>query len=58
MKVFLIEWETDYNDDFPERRGEYICTAENEKEAREKFNLVSFPKSIIINIEERKIINV
>ena len=53
MKKFLIEWETDYCDDFPERRGEYIIEAENEEEAAKKFNLMSFKKAVIINITER-----
>lgn len=53
MKKFLIEWETDYCDDFPERRGEYIIEAENEQEAANKFYLMSFSKAVIINITER-----
>lgn len=53
MKEFLIEWETDFCDDFPERRGEYILTAKNEQEAIKKFNSLSFQKAIIIRITER-----
>lgn len=53
MKEFLIEWETDYCEDFPERSGEYIIQAENEQDARTKFNSMSCSKAIIINITER-----
>lgn len=54
MKQFLIEWETDYCDNFPERTGEYIVEAENEQEAAKKFKLISFSKAVIINISEVK----
>lgn len=58
MKDFLIEWETDYCDDFPERRGVYPIKAENEEQAIKKFRLLSFSKAVIINITERKNKNV
>lgn len=54
MKQFLIEWETDYCENYPERTGEYIIEAENEEEAAKKFNLISFSKAVIINISEVK----
>ena len=38
MKKFLIEWETDFCDNFPERMGEHVIEAENENEAIRKFN--------------------
>ena len=33
MKRFYIEWETDFCDSFPERRGSVEIEAENETEA-------------------------
>ena len=53
MKEYLIEWETDYCDDFPERRGQCIIQAENEDQARTIFYARSFSKAIIINVTER-----
>lgn len=58
MKEFVIEWETDYCDNFPERRGQYVTEAENEEEAAQKFNKISFSKAAIIDIYERKTQNV
>ena len=57
MKKWLIEWETDYCENFPERSGECVIEAETEDEATEKFYKNSVSKQIIIGIheiEERK----
>lgn len=56
MKKYLIEWETDYCDAFPERSGEYPIEADSEEEAAKKFYEMSSSKAIIIGIheEERK----
>lgn len=39
MKKYLIEWETCFCDDFPDRVGECIVEAENKEEAAKKFNV-------------------
>ena len=54
MKKYLIEWETDYCDDFPERRGTFPVEAESEEEAAKKFHEMSFSKAIIIGIHEER----
>lgn len=53
MKKYLIEWETDYCDNFPERSGETIIEAETENEAAQKFYKTSISKAVIIGIHER-----
>ena len=55
MKNYLVEWETDYFDDFPERRGECTIQAKNEEQAKTIFYAHSSSKAIIINITERTI---
>ena len=47
MKKFLIEWETDYCDSFPEQWGQEIIEAENEDEAIQKFNDLKIRKACI-----------
>lgn len=51
MKKYLIEWETCYCEDYPEQMGEYIVEAENEQEARKKFNVFH---AVITRISEVK----
>lgn len=51
MKKYLIEWETCYCEDFPEKMGEYIVEAENEKEAIKDFNIFH---AVITRITEVK----
>lgn len=52
MKKYLIEWGTDYCDDFPERNDEEIIEAETETEAIEKFESLKIPKAIIYKVKE------
>ena len=52
MKKFLIEWETDFCDNFPERMGEHVIEAENENEAIRKFNALKIQKACISRVEE------
>ena len=52
MKKYLIEWETDYCEDFPEKSGECVIEAESEEEAAQKFYKNSVSKAIIFNIQE------
>ena len=52
MKKWLIEWETDYCDNFPELSGETVIEAENEVEAVQKFTANSLSKQIIIGVHE------
>lgn len=55
MKKYIITWETDYCDNFPERSGETPIEAESEKEAIEKFKELKIPKANILDVsEERK----
>lgn len=54
MHEYIIYWETDYCDDFPERSGETYIIADTEEEAVKKFYALKIPKSIIFRIEERK----
>lgn len=54
MKLFEIEWETDFCEDYPERRGETLIEAETEEEAIKKFKALKIQKAIIFNIYERK----
>ncbi len=58
MKTFIIEWETDYCDDFPERRGTSIVMADTEDEAARKFAELKITKACIMNITEREENNV
>lgn len=52
MKKYLIEWETDYCDNFPEKSGECVIEAEFEEDAAKEFYKNSVSKAIIINIQE------
>lgn len=52
MKKFLIEWETDYCDCFPERFGTNIIEAKTEKEALIKFKNLKIQKACVSRIEE------
>ena len=54
VKKWLIEWETDYCDNFPEKSGECVIEAETEHEAVRKFSKNSASKQIIIGIHEIK----
>ena len=54
MKRFLIEWETDFCEDFPEMSGEVLIEAETEEEAVKKFYALKIPASVIINVEEER----
>jgi hypothetical protein len=51
LKKYLIEWETCYNEDFPEQRGEMIVEAINEEEAAKQFDVFH---AVIIGISEVK----
>ena len=51
MKKYLIEWETCFCEDFPERQGNYIVEAENEQEAAKTFNIFH---AVITRISEVK----
>ena len=52
MKKYLIFWETDYCDDFPENMGETEIEALSEEEAEIKFNALKIPKAIAYRITE------
>ena len=52
LKKFLIEWETDFCDDFPERMGVCEVEAETKKDAIQNFYTNHRRKHIITNIEE------
>lgn len=52
VKKWLIEWETDYCDNFPERRGASVIEAETEEEAAQIFNKNALSKQNIIDISE------
>lgn len=52
MKKFLIEWETDFCDNFPEKTGDRIIEAETEDEAIRKFNALKIQKACISRVEE------
>lgn len=54
MKKFLIEWETDFCDNFPERMGDHIIEAETEEEAVKKFNALKIQKACVSRVEEVK----
>lgn len=47
MKKFLIEWETDYCDSFPEQSGQEIIEAETEDEALKKFYALKIRKACV-----------
>lgn len=51
MKKWLIEWETCFCEDFPERQGEYTVQAENKQEAVKSFNIFH---AVITRISEVK----
>ena len=51
MKKYLIEWETCYCEEYPEKQGEYIVEAENKNEAAKKFNVYH---AVITRIREVK----
>lgn len=53
MKTYIVEWETDYCDNFHERSGETAIEAETEEEAAQKFYKTSISKAAIIGIYER-----
>lgn len=50
-KTFLIEWETCYNEDFPDEMGQTIVEAINKEEAIKKFNVFH---AVITRISEVK----
>lgn len=50
MRVFTLEWETDFCDDFPEVRGTTTIEANTEAEALEKYKALRNPKTIVFNI--------
>lgn len=52
MKKYLIVWETDYCEYYPEITGEEIIEASSEEEAERKFADLKIPKAIIFNITE------
>lgn len=52
MKNFLIEWETDYCDNFPEHFGELTVEAESENEAIEKFYSMNIRKACLSRVTE------
>ena len=52
MKKYLIEWETDYCDNFPERSGETIIEAANEDEAAQRFYETKLIKACILRVSE------
>ena len=49
MKKFMIEWETDFCDDFPEIVGTEIVEAETEEEARKQIKQYH---AVIMKVEE------
>ena len=51
MKKYIIFWETDYCDDFPEKSGDCVIEAMSEDEAIKKFNEIKIPKASIIEIQ-------
>lgn len=51
LKKYRIEWETCYGEDVPEKSGEMIVEALNEKEAAEKFDVFH---AVITRISEVK----
>ena len=53
MKEYLIEWETDFCEDFPEKTGVCAIKANSEEEAAEAFRALKITKAIIMNITER-----
>lgn len=54
MKKYIIFWETDYCDNFPERMGEIEIEANSEEEAKEKFYQTKPTRAIIYRIQEVK----
>lgn len=54
MKRYLIVYESDYCDDFPELFGECVIEAESKDEAKRKFYEDSDSKTFIISIHEEE----
>lgn len=54
MAKFLINWETDFGDNYPELAGVCVVTANDEQEAAKIFNSISSPKQIITNIRKEE----
>jgi hypothetical protein len=52
MKKYLIEWETDYCEDFPEKSGECVIEAESEEDAAQRFYKNTKSKATVINIQK------
>lgn len=52
MKKYIIFWETDFCDNFPERMGDVEIEAESEDEAIKKFNALKIQKGNIYRIDE------
>ena len=52
MKKYIIFWETDFCDNFPERMGDVEIEADSEDEAIKKFNELKIQKAIIHRIDE------
>lgn len=53
MKKYLIDWETDYCDNFPEKSGTNAIMADTKEEAIKKFNDLRIPKAVVIGVEVR-----
>ena len=54
MKKYLIFWETDYCDNFPEKSGDCVIEARSEDEAIKIFYGLKIPKASIIEIQEER----
>lgn len=52
MKKWLIEWETCFCEDFPERQGSYTVEAETEDEAAKSFDVFHAVISRISEVKE------
>lgn len=53
MKEYVVEYTTDFCDDFPERIGHYFIKANSVDEAEKKFSELKIFKSVISNVYER-----
>ena len=51
MKKYLVEWETCYCEDYPERQGSYVVEAENEEEAAKTLTVYH---AVVTNVSEVK----
>lgn len=49
MKKYLVDWETCYCEDYPERMGSYVVEAENEEEAAKTLNVYH---AVVIGVSE------